>query len=267
MLLAVFCFSLVNTFAKLMPHIPVHELIFFRSLLSFSFCAWYVTHHKIPFWGTNRKWLAMRGLLGLVALTLFFSTVKNMPLATASVIQYMSPVFTVLIATQLNNQNVKRIQWLFFAIAFVGVILTRGLDTRVSFFWLAVGVTSAVFSGFAYNAIIKSKHTDHPMTIVMYFPMIALPITGIACLFQWVQPQGWDWLYLMLMSIFTQVAQYYTTVALHTDDASKVTPWNYFGAIFAIIFGYTIFGEHVELLSVGGMLLIVIGVILNTRIK
>jgi drug/metabolite transporter (DMT)-like permease len=267
MLLGIFCFAIVNAMAKLMPHIPVHELIFFRSIVSFSFCAWYVNAHGIPFWGNNKKWLALRGLLGLVALTLFFSTIKNMPLATASVIQYLSPIFTVLIATQLNNQPVLRIQWVYFAIAFAGVVCVKGFDERVSLFWLSIGIVSAVFSGFAYNAIIKSKGTDHPMTIVMYFPMIALPFTGIACLFHWVQPVGWDWLWLLLMSIFTQIAQYATTIALHTDQASKVTPWNYFGALFAVIIGYVLFDEGVDYMSFLGMLLIVFGVVMNSRLK
>lgn len=267
MLLGIFCFAIVNAMAKLMAHIPVHELIFFRSIVSFTFCAWYVRRYGIPFWGNNRKWLALRGLLGLVALALFFSTIKNMPLATASVIQYLSPIFTVLIATRLNNQQVRPIQWLYFLIAFLGVVCVKGFDERVSLGWLLVGIVSAVFSGFAYNAIIRSKGTDHPMTIVMYFPMIALPITAVACAFDWVQPSGWDWLWLLLMSIFTQIAQYATTVALHTDDASKVTPWNYFGALFAVIIGYLLFDENVDYFSLLGMLLIVFGVVMNSRLR
>jgi drug/metabolite transporter (DMT)-like permease len=114
----------------------------------------------------------------------------NMPLASASTIQYLSPVFTVMIATQLNNQKVKRIQWLFFLIGLVGAVLIKGFDPRVKVEWLLVGITSALFAGLAYNSIIKSKGTDHPMTIVMYNPLVAIPIVSIWCYFDWVTPVG-----------------------------------------------------------------------------
>ncbi len=264
---SVFCFAIVNVIAKMHPHIPVHELILFRSIVSFIFAAAYVKHYGISFWGNNKFWLIMRGLMGLTALLLFFSTVMNMPLASASTIQYLSPVFTVLIATQLNNQKVRTIQWLFFVMAFIGTILIKGFDTRVSTFWLLVGVTSAFFAGIAYNSIIKSKGTDHAMTIVLYNPMVAIPITGIWCLFDWTTPTPTEWIWMFVMGVFAHLAQYFMTLALHSDVASKIAPWNYFGAIFAIIFGYFFFDEKVVLLSIFGMILVIVSVILNSRVQ
>lgn len=267
MVFSVFCFAVVNAIAKAHHHIPVHEIILFRSIVSLVFCAGYVKYHKIPFWGNNRFWLFMRGFMGLIALTLFFMTVMNMPLASASTIQYLSPVFTVMIATQLNNQKVKHIQWLFFLIALVGAVLIKGFDPRVKVEWLLVGITSALFAGLAYNSIIKSKGTDHPMTIVMYNPLVAIPIVGIWCYFDWVTPVGIEWLYFLIMGIFAQAAQYSMTMALHSNVASKIAPWNYFGAIFALLFGSMFFEEDIVWLSVLGMLLVVVGVVLNSRVK
>lgn len=264
---SVLCFAIVNAIAKTHSHIPVHELIFFRSIVSFVFAAAYVKHYGISFWGNNKFWLIMRGLMGLIALTLFFSTVMHMPLASASTIQYLSPVFTVLIATQLNQQQVKPIRWLFFAISFVGAAMIKGFDARVSVFWLMIGIASAFFAGLAYNSIIRSKGTDHAMTIVLYNPMVAIPITGLWCMFHFVSPTGWEWLWLFLMGVFAHAAQYFMTIALHSDVASKIAPWNYFGAIFAVIIGYFFFGEEIYLLSFFGMLLVVTGVILNAKVK
>jgi drug/metabolite transporter (DMT)-like permease len=264
---SVFCFAIVNAIAKSHPHIPVHELVLFRSIVSFIFAAVYIKSHQISFWGNNKFWLVMRGLMGLIALLLFFSTIMNMPLASASTIQYLSPVFTVLIATQLNDQKVRPIQWVFFLIAFIGAVMIKGFDTRVSIEWLLVGISSAFFAGLAYNSIIKSKGTDHAMTIVLYNPMVAIPITGIWCFYDYVPPIGIEWLWMLVMGIFAHAAQYFMTLALHSDVASKITPWNYFGAIFALIIGYFFFDEGVALLSVLGMLLVVTGVILNARVK
>ncbi|MFZ4784788.1 MAG: DMT family transporter [Flavobacteriales bacterium] len=267
MVFSVFCFAVVNAIAKAHSHIPVHEIILFRSVVSFVYCAVYVRYFHISFWGNNHFWLVMRGLMGFVALTMFFMTVMHMPLASASTIQYLSPVFTVLIATQLNNQQVKPVQWIYFAIALVGAVMIKGFDHRVELQWLLVGVASAFFAGLAYNSIIKSKGTDHPMTIVMYNSMVALPLAGTWCLFDWVTPVGLEWFYFLIMGIFAQAAQYFMTLALHSDVASKIAPWNYFGAVFALLIGSFFFHEDIVWLSALGMSLVVVGVVLNARVK
>lgn len=265
--LSVFCFAIVNIIAKYLHHIPVHELIFFRACVSFVICYWYIRKLKLPFWGSNRTWLVMRGLTGLAALILFFSTIKNLPLATASTIQYLSPIFTVFLAVYMNKQSVKKIQWLYFLLGILGVIFIKGWDGQVSTFWLMIGVVSAVLAGLAYNSIIRAKQFDHPMTIVMYFPLVSIPLMGIWCLFQWVQPQGIEWLLLIVMGIFTQFAQYFMTLALHSDKASKIAPWNYSGAIFALFFGWVFFSEVIGLMSIFGMIIIGLAVVLNAKVK
>lgn len=267
MILSVLCFSVVNVIAKTLHHIPVHELIFFRALVSFFLCWWYIRNKNLSFWGTNRTWLVMRGLTGLAALLLFFSTIKHMPLATASTIQYLSPIFTVFLAVYMNKQPVRPIQWLFFLLAMIGVVLIKGFETQVETYWLIVGILSAVLAGLAYNSIIRAKAFDHPMTIVMYFPLVSIPLMGVWCLFEWVQPVGWDWLLLLVMGVFTQFAQYLMTLALHSDKASKVAPWNYSGAIFALMFGWIFFGEVIHAFSIVGMIVIGLAVVLNAKLK
>lgn len=267
MLGSVFCFAIVNAIAKSHSHLPVHELVLSRGIVSFIIASYYVKSKGIPYWGNNKFWLVMRGLMGVAALLLFFSTIMHMPLASASTIQYLSPVFTVLIATQMNNQSVKPVQWIYFGIALVGTAMIKGFDARVSMYWLGIGVLSALFTGLAYNSIIKSKGTDHPMTIVLYNPLVSIPITVGMCFYEFVLPQGVEWLWLLALGLIGHVAQYLMTLSLHTDIASKVTPWNYFGAVFALLIGYFLFDETIVWMSLLGMLLVVTGVILNARVK
>lgn len=264
---SVACFAVVNACAKTLGHIPVHELVFFRSLVVLAVSAAIMHRKRISFFGNNRSWLLVRGLTGLVALFLFFETIRHMPLASASTIQYLSPVFTVLAAISINKQKPRNIQWLLFLVSLAGVAIMKGFDTRISTPCLITGVVSAALAGLAYNAVIRCKDTDHPMTIVVYFPMIAVPVMGTWCLFDWVTPAPGDWWILITMGLFTVMAQYLVTVALHSDVASKITPWNYTGAIFALLLGYFIFNETVNLMTVLGMALVVSGVVLNAQIK
>lgn len=191
-----------------------------------------------------------------------------MPLASATTIQYISPIFTVLLATQLMGERVKPIQWLLFLAAFIGVIMIKGFDDRISYFYLGVGVVSAFISGIAYNAIMKCRNTDHPVTVVLYFPLIATPIMGIACLtIDWVTPQGSEWLILLLLGVLTQVAQIYMTKALHADHSSTVMPFKYFGVIYAFSIGLFFFNETLPWLSIAGIVVVIIAVIVNTLVK
>ncbi|GAB5540161.1 MAG: hypothetical protein Salg2KO_22640 [Salibacteraceae bacterium] len=166
------------------------------------------------------------------------------------------------------GEKVRPVQWFLFAIAFIGIILIKGVDERVSNWFLGIGLVSAMISGIAYNAIMKCRETDHPITVVMYFPLIATPIMGTACItVDWVLPQGMEWMLLLLLGVFTQIAQIYMTKALHADHSSTIMPFKYFGVIYALGIGFFFFDERLPWLSLLGIAVVVLAVILNTFVK
>ena len=119
-----------------MPHIPVFELVFFRSLGSLLITFFYLNKGRTPIFGNNKKVLFARGIFGTIGLCLFFITLQNIPLAGAVTIQYLSPVFTTLFAVILLGERVKKIQWPFFAFAFMGVCLLKGIDVSLKNLYL-----------------------------------------------------------------------------------------------------------------------------------
>ncbi|MCG8574086.1 MAG: DMT family transporter [Flavobacteriales bacterium] len=281
MLLSSLSFALVNLCVKILsdkpnlfPEIqnyPVQELVLFRSLVSLSICVAIIKAKKIPFFGNNKKWLLTRGIAGVTSLTLFFFTLENLPMAIATTVQYLSPIFTILIAIYLVNEKVKPIQWLFFAISFSGIIVI-GWDGNssgsIELIWLVLGLCSAVISGVAYNAIIQCSKTDEPVTVVMYFPLVATPVMLVLC-YAWgyVIPQGIEWLLLLLIGVLTQIAQVSMTRAFNSASASKITPIKYVGAVYSVVIGLFVFDEKLSLYSSFGIVLILIGVLLNTFLK
>lgn len=264
MLLSTSMFALVNTFVKFLENIPAHELIFFRSIISLSLCLVALKRQKLAVFGNNKAWLLIRGFAGVTALTLFFITLQNISMANAVSIQYLSPLFTAIIAIFLLNEKVKKMQWVYFAMAIAGVVIIKGFDENLSWFYLMLGVVSSLFAGLAYNAVRKCKDTDKPVQVVFYFPLVATPIMACWCLYDWVQPQGWDWLFLLIIGLGTQVAQIYMTKALHSDATNMVTPVKYIGAVYAILIGYFVFDETLLLLNIVGIFIIVLAVLLNT---
>lgn len=279
------CFLVVNFFVKLfgqnntqvnlipfnVQHIPAHELVLARSVVSFFISAIVIKIKGYPFFGVNRKWLLIRGLSGTVALTIFFMTIQQLPFAIASVIQYLAPIFTMLFTMLLIGDRIFKIQWFFVTIAFIGVALISFQDILsskdgvvVDYLWLGLGMLSASISGIAYTAIVKLKTTDNPINIVLYFPMVSIPFMTIWCMFDFVFPVGIEWLFLLLIGIFTQFAQILLTKALHYGDASVITPFQYLGIVYAMLIGLFIFDERLNTVVYTGVFLILAGVLLNT---
>ncbi len=276
------CFVIVNFFVKILgagdqqdvianiQHYPAHELVLARSIVSFVMSLVIIKYRKLPVFVKNKKWLLIRGLSGTIALTLFFYTFQHMPMAIATIIQYLAPIFTVILALIILKEKVKTIQWIFILLSFSGVGLIAfdkflGDSTlNFSFFHIGVGMISAVFSGLAYTAVIKLKKTDAPITIVLYFPMIAIPLMTIFCFWSFTFPSGIEWLLLLTLGIFTQFAQIFLTKALHLGSAATITPFQYLGAIYMFLIGYFVFDEKLSFIVNIGIILVLSGVLLNT---
>ena len=268
MLLATLLFSLMNVGVKLVPDIPAIEIIFFRSVISLIISVGMLKLRKVNLWGNNHAWLISRGLVGATALILYFITLQKIPLASAATIQYTSPVFTAILGIYIVRERIKPLQWLFFLVAFTGVLIVQGFDTRVSGFYLTLGLLSGMFSGLAYNIIRKLSTTEHPLVIVFYFPLVALPVSGLYSVFNWVPPNGWfEWVVLIAIGILTQFAQYFMTRAYQSEELSKVAILKYVGLIFALVFGFIIFDEHFNVLTYLGMTIVMAGVIGNVGYK
>lgn len=280
-------FVVVNFFVKVMgtgpdqrlfpgmQQFPAHELVLARSIISFLLSYMVIRSAGLSLLGNNKKWLIIRGIAGMTALTIFFYTIHYLPLAIASTVQYLAPVFTVIFAMLLLKEEVKKLQWFFIGVAFMGVgmisfnnYLSGTIGAiKIDYFWLGMGILSAAFSGIAYTAIVKLKATDTPINIVIYFPILSIPVMSIWCLFDFTMPTGIEWILLIIIGIFTQFAQVMLTKALHEDKASVITPFQYLGAIYASILGYFVFFEKLSWIVYAGIALILIGVVVNALLK
>ena len=172
------------------------------------------------------------------------------------------------------GERVKKLQWFFILLAFVGVgligfnnLLAADQHENINYLWFGLGILSAAFSGIAYTAIIKLKETDTPINIVIYFPMLSLPIMTVWCLFEFTMPSGIEWLILLIIGIFTQIAQVLMTRALHEGSAGLITPFQYLGAIYAALVGFFIFDERLSWIVYVGIVLILIGVVVNAVLR
>jgi drug/metabolite transporter (DMT)-like permease len=267
MLLASFFFALMAVCVKLLGRIPVLEVIFFRALISALLCLWGLQRAGVAPLGIQRRLLLFRGVAGAISLAQGFWLIQNIPLAAASTLTHLAPIFTTLIGVWFVKEKVTPLQLGFFVLSFVGVVMIQGFDYRITYTDLLLGISASFFTGLAYNSVRSLGGSEHPLVIMFYFPLVCLPVTAVWSLLHWVQPQGIEWLWVLLMGLTTQLGQYFMTLSYQIGPIARVAIVNYTEVLFAIVLGFALFAEHFNLLTYAGMALVVAGVVLNIALR
>jgi len=265
MLIAGVCFSLMVLCIKMLEgEIPVSEIVFFRSFITgISSLIWIKAIKVTPLFGNNRKVLFLRGLFGLIGLSLFYTTVLNMTLATAVVVQYTSPIWTIVLAVFLLKEKVRMWQWGFFLFSFLGIVVMSSGHQEIPWLYVGLGLLSALFSGLAYNMVRILRKTDHPLVIIFYFSLVAMPVTAVWAYFEWVTPVGIQWFYLIAAGVLTQIAQYFMTLSYHSSNMAAVSSIRYLGVGYNLIYDVVIFEVVYTFTALGGIAMVIAGVLAN----
>ena len=270
MIISTACFTMMQGLIKYLPQnrIPTVEQMFFRSIIPAACCAVFMVHNQISFKIKNVKMIWIRSLVGTLSMFAFFYVLPRMPLGTSVTIKYLSPVFTALFAGAMLNEIIKPRQWVYIVMAFVGVLLLKGFDSRVATVDLFIALISAVTGGLLYIILRQIGDDDHPFTVVFYFMLIASGLSAVAMLPYWVTPNLEDSIVFLGIGLFGFVAQIYMTKAFQQkDDANFLAQFKYLEAAYAIGIGYFVFGETYNLLSFVGIVLIFTSLILTIRLK
>lgn len=267
MLISIIAFTIMNTMVKYLQHLPAFELVFFRSIGSSAICFFLLFKKRIPILGNQRKLLLIRGLVGVTAMVLFFSVIKLIPFGSAVSLRYVSPIFAGILAIFILKEEITPLQWGCFLLAFTGVLLIKGIDTRVSFLGLGLILLSAFFSGLVYIIIRKIGQQDHPLVVVNYFMFTATSVGGLISTFHWQAPIGVEWLILLSMGLFGFFGQLFMTKAYQLAAIGTVAPMKYLEAVFALLVGWIWFGEGYTVLGLIGIGLVIIGMLLNIYVK
>lgn len=276
MLLSALAFALMGASVKFAGQlgIPVLEIIAARALVSLVLSYGDVRRKGIPLFGTHRWLLLARGLVGFVSLTGVYYALVHLPIAEASVLQYLHPMFTALLALIWLKERPTAATLLCIALSFIGLLVMvrpaflfggagAGYDT------LAVGVAiaGAFGSGLAYTIVRRLSTLEDPSVIVFYFPLVSLPIALILLGDDFVMPTGWAWPALLLVGIFTQIGQVALTLAMRVETASRAGSFSYTQVVFAALIGMVAFGEVPGIWTLAGAGLILFGALVNVLWK
>jgi len=270
MLVASLAFGFMNVSVKSISGMHVSEIVFFRAIVQILIAAFVLAYQRETPWGNNPKLLIMRGFFGSMGLLCYFYSLQVMPLSNALVIHYLSPILTTLFALMIGDEQVQKKQWLFFALSFSGVVIVNGVSSVVTLDGIIAGLGGAVFSALAYNTIRRLKGKENPNVVVLYFPLVTLPISLLLPaigLGDWHYPADMEWTWLILTGIFTQIGQFFMTRAYQEAETKVVSAISYAGIIWGTGFGLFIFNESYSLWQYVGMALVVLGMVLNVRLN
>ena len=272
MLLSALAFALMGMCVKIAGYqgIPVMEIIAARAAVSLVISYLDVRRKNISIWGNHKPLLLARGLVGFVSLTGVFYALVHLPFAEASVLQYLHPMFTALLALLLLRERPTAGTLVCIALSFAGLVVMVQPDFlfgsgSVEYDMLAVmiAIAGAFGSGLAYTIVRKLGASEDPSVIVFYFPLVCLPGTILLAGDEFIWPSGWTWLVLLLVGIFTQVGQISLTLAMQTETASKATSLSYSQVVFAAILGILVFDEIPGPWTILGAAMIMLGALVN----
>lgn len=267
MLISTLAFACMNAIVKYLDNVSAYQIVFFRSASSLIFTFSFLLKNNIPILGNNKKLLILRGLVGVTSMTLFFMSIKYLSVGTAVSLRYLAPIFAGIFAVFFLKEKIWPLQWLFFIMAFLGVLVLKGLDSQINSTGLMLVIVAAITSGLVYVIISKIGNSEHPVVVVNYFMVIAT-ITGfVLSINSWVNPVGIEWLLLFSLGVFGYFGQVFMTKAFQNGKTDQIAPIKYVEVIFTVMFGLFLFDEIYSIWSLLGISLIIGSLILNVLYK
>ncbi len=262
-LLAGLCFSTLDATAKYLVQDHALFLVVWAryagQMLIVTPIAW---HRGGPdFWHTRHlRMQLVRSLCLVLATMCFFGALRFLPLAEASAITFLAPMFAIVLSMPVLGERPTRARWLASIAGFTGILILVRPGSAV--FHPATGLlVLAAISNSLYMLLTRRLPNDTPYTTLFYsalvgtvalsfaLPLVDMPSTATVR----------DALFLVLLGLLAGVGHWMLIRAFLMAPASMLAPFTYLQMIWATLYGYLIFGQLPDGLSAVGMAVIVAG--------
>ncbi|MCE6073362.1 EamA family transporter [Agrobacterium vitis] len=181
----------------------------------------------------------------------------HLSMAEAFCLIFLLPCFVTIMSVVFLKEQVGIRRWSAVILGFIGVLVVL----RPGFRELSIGHLGAVIGGLggAISIVVYRAVGPREKSTSLYgagaFGTII--ISGIAMLPAFSWPQGTDWLLLLSYGLFAALATVLMMLATRFAPAAVLGPAQYSQMLWAILFGYLIFGDHVDMPMLVGITLII----------
>lgn len=294
-LIGMTCISFNDVLIKqLSGDYPLHEMVFVRSAIGICFSLMIVQFEGG--WRILRTATPMlhlvRGLLVVVANMTYFAALAALPLADATALFFVAPLFITLLSIPLLGEKVGPWRIGAVLVGFCGTLLmmTGGGAEADEDSTLRIALVLPVVAAFAYALMqimtrrlgVSTKASALAVYIQGTFLMVSLGFWVVAgdgryaegveneslifLLRAWVWPAPEDiWMFLAL-GVNSAAIGYCLSQAYRVADAATVAPFEYIALPLAILWGWLIWGDLPGLqVALGSALIVAAGLFVFFR--
>lgn len=244
--LAILCFGVMDAAIKyLTADFGTWQIMFFRGFFSLIPIAVLIRqsgglatlHTRQPFSHVGRA------LVGIAAAFCFFYAYAIMPLADVYAIGFAGPLFMTALSVPVLGEKVGWRRWIAVLVGFAGVMVMLRPGEGLLTLTALIPLGAAAFYALTMLYIRVLARTESNAAITFYFVVTMSAVAGIAMIPDWRMPVGWQWGLLVMVGVIGGVAQIAFTQAFRLTSPSLLAPFEYTAMIWAVLFGYLLFGD------------------------
>ena len=222
------------------------------------------------FWRTRHLRMQLTRSLFLVLATLcFFGALRFVPLAEATAITFLAPMFAIALAMPVLGEEPTRARWTSAIAGFCGIVLLVRPGSAV-FHPAAILLVMAAIANAMYQLLTRRLPDDASHTTLFYSALVGT--LGLSVALPFVEtPSGvtmHEAFFLILLGFLAGLGHWCLTSAFLRAPASLLAPFTYLHMIWATIYGYVIFDQFPDAISALGMAVIIasgIGLVWHER--
>jgi len=258
MLLTTGLFTSLDATAKyLAQDYPVPQVLWARFAFHLVFVAGFLGVRLSVTLRSQRLGLQLiRSVLMLVTTGMFFFAVRALPLADVVAIMFVGPLFVTALSVPLLGDYVGPRRWAAVGIGFLGalVVVRPGSGIMQG---IAILPVLAAFSHALYTITTRQlANHDLPMTTLFYTAALGTLVTTAVVPYFWVTPDAVGWLLMVLLGFFGAVGHLALIKALSYASPVVVAPLSYASLIWSIGFGFVLFEDLPDAMTLVGAALI-----------
>ncbi|WP_224815811.1 DMT family transporter [Hasllibacter sp. MH4015] len=259
MLLTGVCFVAVTATVKVVgDSVPPTQAGFLRYVLGLVFL--------IPMWPSVRRtkldgslgalFLA-RGLAHALAVSMWFFAMTRIPIADVTALNYLNPVYVILLAVIFLGERLGPWRIAAVAIAFVGTFVIIRPGFREIDVGHVVMLGTAVAMSVSYF-LAKLLSARVPAEVVVFYLSIIVPLALLPVVLPTWVPVSWvDLGWLFLCAALATAGHYTMTLAFRAAPLAVTQPVTFLQLIWATALGVLVFGEPVDAFVIlGGAMII-----------
>jgi drug/metabolite transporter (DMT)-like permease len=206
---------------------------------------------------TNRPLWLLRFVCGGVGSICSVIAFTKLPMAEAFALLFLLPSFVTILSVIFLKEDVRWQRWTAVIIGFVGVLIVL----RPGFRELSIGHLCAAIGGLvaAISIVIFRAMGPSEKRLSLYGAALfgVLVLSGVLMLSDLAVPTARQWIFLASYGLLGTAGNILLMNAAKMAPASLVAPPQYSQMIWAIIFGYLIFDDHIDTPMALGIVLII----------